>query len=338
MDVCAQTSYPVKSYNYNYDQNNSTNMSPFLAQAFDHFENHSALWELDPNVTNFNPNMGFTIRPKGDYQFQISFKRFASPSGRCNIIIDPDSLITDALSMIDGNDELLPTTAGPAAFRSTNSLRFDESSAVFVGNSMWIIELEDAIFLMNKVSDNRSYWGCHVGRVFTPILENAPSYGVTGLGVLGNQIGRTDAISFGVRSGIAPDLYIRNNGSRRRGMFRNDIQHGDTGIIFRSVDSGGDNSGSASSNALTIDDRRQMIWYYVSTSGTSSNTNTQTPLGWAKYFHPWPYQIAGARIIRNLAGTQDFLAQDPMTGSPSTMGLAIPWESGVPMFINEEDE
>jgi hypothetical protein len=308
--------YIVKAYNYAVTKDGAST-APTLAKLYDHFQNTSTLWEIDTGSSTTDPSKAFTIRPKTGLQYQINFRRYDSVSNRVNVTIDPDASITDAEATVGDSESALPSTASAKAFN--NTLAFSWSTNSLVGEGLWLIELDNALFIMNKLENTRSVYGCHIGRILTPPNENDPLKGMEGFGILGNQLGwsRVGVATNDrqiMRTGLGPGLRLLKV-SNSEGSKTVNIYLGARGSFETSGDP----------KVLDVADRKQLETIYVKVEGSSGRY-----IGVLKYIHPWPYEMVSGHIFVDTNSNQRFIYNNPSTStSYSFQGLLIPWEDGV---------
>jgi hypothetical protein len=310
--------YIVKAYNYPIVKDGSST-APTLQKLYEHFEEVSTLWKIDAGSSSNDPSKSFTIIPRYGLQFQINFRRFDSVDNRVNVTIDPDCLITNSESGLGGDEQALPNTAGPKSFNNNFAFFWPESD--FVGNGLWLIELHNAIFILNKVTNTRSKYGLHLGRVFTPAFESDPENGVEGFGILGNTISRSDSSEFNVPIGgygLEPVEY-------RTLKVSNSPAHLTTAIRIREP-------GQFDDSSWGMGGRNQPDAYILSTYNIDINQCRE--IGFAKYFHRCPFSIpSGSTLIDKVdSSDQAFLYNRSEGDGRGLNGLLIPWEKGVSTF------
>jgi hypothetical protein len=306
--------YIVKAYNYAVTKDGAST-APTLAKLYEHFDEVSTLWGIDAGSSTSDPSKAFTIRPKTGLQYQINFRRYDSVSNRVNVTIDPDASITDAEATVGDSESALPSTASAKAFN--NTLAFSWPNSGSVGEGLWLVELDNALFILNKLNDTRSVYGCHVGRVFTPKLENDPVKGMEGFGILGNNIGQ-----IGTASGVS---LTQNATTGYRTAKVSNSETDKTVSMFLSYKGGTNSSGNT--EVLDIADRKQPASIYAKITNSSGRY-----FGTLKYIHPWPIQLASGAILTDISSDQRFIYNNPSSTSPAFSGLLLPWEDGVAQF------
>jgi hypothetical protein len=312
------TPYIVKSYTY-YHEKDDSSTAPTLQKLYEHFQDVSTLWEIDQKSFTTDTSKAFTIKPKFGFQFQINFRRYDLEANKVNVTIDPDSLITNAETTVGGDDESLPLTSSAKSFNSV--LAFNWPDAANVGDSFWLIELDNAIFILNKLTDTRSKYGLHVGRVFTPIFENDPQNGMEGFGIFGNTISIEDTNPANVPVGsylFEPSGYRVVKVSNTLGKISETIRIRPI-LLFDST-------------SWTMAGRYQPDAYIISTN--QSDVNACREIGFAKYFHRIPFILASGTIFvdRSENSDQAFLYNRSEGNGIGSDGLLIPWEQGVSIF------
>jgi alpha-tubulin suppressor-like RCC1 family protein len=212
------------------------------------------------------------------------------------------------------------STASAKSFLNNNA--FWWSNAAEVGGGVWIVEMGDALFIMNKMNNKRSAYGFHVGRVFTPFFENDPANGMEGFGILGNRIGRIRSAGSesASRALIASTQTSSSGGSRIKisnepSNLSSEMRIKDTGFTSGSWGAGG---------------RRQPVPY--ATSLYNANSNVAREIGFYKYFYRSPYTLASGAVFKDTLSNQSFLYNVEDRDDPTDRGLLIPWEYGVQIF------
>jgi hypothetical protein len=310
--------YIVKAYNYPIVKDGSST-APTLQKLYEHFEQESTLWQIDSGSSSNAPSKSFTIRPRYGLQFQINFRRFDSVANRVNVTIDPECLITNSESVLGGDEQALPNTASPKSFN--NNFAFFWPEVNFVGNGLWLIELDNAIFILNKITNTRSRYGLHLGRVFTPIFENDPENGVEGFGILGNTISQSDFSESNVpigAYGLEPVEY-------RTLKVSNSPEHLTTAIRIREP-------GTFDNSSWEMVGGNKPDAYILSTYNV--DINQCRDIGFAKYFHRCPFTLfSGAVFIDKFENSdQTFIYNRSESDGFGSNGLLIPWEKGVSTF------
>jgi hypothetical protein len=309
--------YIVKAYNYAVTKA-GTSTAPTLTKLYDHFQSTSTLWEVDAGSSTSDPSKSFTIRPKTGLQFQINFRRFDSTTNRVNVTIDPDGLITDSLATVGGVESALPSTASAKAFNNINAFRWNLDA--LVGEGLWLIELDNALFIMNKIEDIRSIYGFHIGRILTPIHENDPSKGMEGFGILGNQLGWTRAGSSSLDSAI---MNVTTTGFRSLKV--SNLEASKTVDVY--LNAKGSTATTGDLRVLDVGGRRQPATVYAKINNVSGRY-----LGVLKYIHTWPVPLASGIILTDTMSSQKFIYNNPISGSQNFAGILLPWEDGVNQF------
>jgi hypothetical protein len=314
--------YPVKVYGYSVEKDgNST--APFLEMLYSHFANTLGnFWEVDGNVTITDPSKAFTIKPRNQgYDFQINFRRWDSDASLVTTTIDPLSEITNAGEA--SQDRSLPKSASNLAFKASSAFYF--ANADYVGDGLWVIELEDALFILNVYSEGKSYYGLHLGKILAPSRSSYISNGLDGLGILGNYIGlfiRGD--SFSENNAAVVSLQSFSVEDYRICKTSNNPDFLASALQMHNGD-GRDYTRVGIKDHSTTRERLEPNW--VSISG-SNNSLHRRPVGYLKYLHSFFKHLKSGTLLKTSSIDQEFLVNSVSTSTKSSHGVAIPWEIG----------